>query len=423
MTSSSHPRRTRRWNQLASGAAVVAVGLALVVGPASSAGAKQAGLIWTVSWKAPVTSAGPNRFDEPATLVGTAAYTLGPITRVDYTLGAPQGLPAACGTFPAVGTATLNGGTFTIKPNLACNGTYAVTAIAQSGTGMLAAHSPKLQAPVSLADPGVPVSGLNGVVQGSTRAVTLSWTTDPDPDVVGYRVRRNGVAVGDVAPDVRIHTDVAPSDGTFTYDVVTLRWGAGGPTSTPIASPPTPPLVARVVPDAPPATIGSGSGGSGSGGSGSSGSGSSSGSSGSSSGSAGSKGSSTSSHHGTPPKAGRATAHLPNGGSATAGVPSRKGYRSGGTVDPNVPTTTLDDGFQARLPYEAGTSRSKVELADPSRTEAVSRTVSVPKHSKPGLLVPIAIVLVLLAGAMQVRALLGRAGAAGVGVDGDPLAP
>ena len=387
--------RAERAVRLTGGLAAVAACLAVAGSPASSAPAKRAGVIWNVTWKAPVTTAGPNRFDHPAVLAGTASYSLGPISRVDYTVAAPSGLPESCGTFPRTGSASLEGGAFTVEPDLACNGTYAISVVAQSGSGLLAAKSTALKAPMTLADPGVAPSGFGGVAQGSMRSVTLSWSTDPDPDVVGYRLRRDGEAVADMPANVRIHTDLVPASGSYSYDLQTLRWGGGGPGSVAIASAPTSPLVAQVVPDAPATPIAPTGGGPGP---------------------AGSPGEAPggTSHAGAspagPPSAGRATASLPGAGTASAKVGDRSGYRSGGSIAPSVPGATADGGFLDKLPYAPGTSRQKVELSSPARTQTVSRSVSVPGRRGPGLLVPAAVVLVLVASSLQVRSLLGRAG-------------
>lgn len=389
--------RVERTVRLVAGLAAVAACLGVAGSPASSAPAER-GVVWNVAWKAPVTTAGPNRFDQPAVLAGTASYALGPISRVDYTVAAPSGFPESCGTFPRTGSASLHDGSFTVKPALACNGTYAISVVAQSGSGLLAAKSSALKAPATLADPGPAPSGFGGVAQGSMRSVTLSWSTDPDPDVVGYRLRRDGIAVADMPANVRIHTDLVPSSGSYTYDLQTLRWGGDGPGSAAIASAPTEPLVAQVVPDAPATPIAPTGGGPGS--------------TGATGGAAGG-----SSHAGTgagsaePPSAGKATASLPAAGTASAKVGDRSRYRSGGSISPSAPDATADSGFLDRLPYAPGTSRQKVELSSPARTQTVSRSVSVPGHRGPGLLVPIAVVLVLVASSLQVRSLLGRAGA------------
>ena len=391
------PRSSAR-RVLAAAASLAALASLALVSATSAQAADKAGLLWTVKWSAPTTTAGPNPFVRPVELVGTAKYTLGKVGQVAYTITTSSSLPSACGSFPLTGNASQSGSAFTIKPKLACNGTYSVSAVVQSGTGVLAAHAPALIAPFTLADPGTPPGGLDGVAQGSTRTVTLSWAADPDPDVVGYRVRREGVAVGDTPVGVRIHSDVAPGNGTFTYDVESLRWGAGGPGSKSLASSPSAPLTATITPDEPPTPVSSGSGSTG-GGSASSGGSSQHGGSGS--------------HPGAtvPPASQASAAHLPSAGKANASLPDRSDYRSGGSISSSTPTTTLDDGYAEHLPYKAGSARESVDLASPDRTRSVSRTVAVPGRKGVGFLVPIAIVVVLLAAALQVRSLVGRASA------------
>jgi hypothetical protein len=378
----SRPRRRLRAAPALAAAALVGAA-ALAVG-ASPATADPVG--WTMSWSAPVTTAGPNRFAAPAELTGTAKFALGSTNRVSYQVTPPDGLPAACGTFPKDANAVLRGTAFTIEPALRCNGTYVVVATGHSGSGVLASKSSGLRAPVSLADPGAPPTGLRGAVDGAAGVVTISWNPVDDPDVVGYRVRRDGAPVFDAAKGATAHTDTAPGAGTYQYDVQTLRWGDGGPGSKPIASPGSTALTARVDPKAPPGPVGPAGGGSGSG-----------------------------------PAAGPA-ATIPKGPAASATIPRstarpKKTYRSGGSISTGTPTT-VDTGFDEDLPYQSREGAKQVELAGPDGTRTVSRTVSTPTKTSPGLLVPLAVVLVLVAASLQIRAFLRRTAPASISVDG-----
>jgi hypothetical protein len=67
-----------------------------------------------------------------------------------------------------------------------------------------------------------------------------------------------------------------------------------------------------------------------------------------------------------------------------------------------------DDTYAERLPYEGRDATEAVELADPDTTRTVARTVATPGRVRPGLLVPMAVVLVLVAASLQIRAFFRR---------------
>ena len=381
---------------LKAGLSIGALVLASGVG-APAASAAPSGLVWTLRWNAPTTEQGPNVATGAPSLSGTAAPALGRPDRVDATVSASNPLPAGCGSFPRAVPVELNGTAFVVRPDLACNGTYKVSVVAQVGVGMLASRSPSLQAPLTVIDAGGPVTGVTGAVSDG-RTVGLSWISDPDPDVVGYRVSRNGAGLADVPADFRTLTD-APGPGTFRYDVIALRWGGGGPGSDVVASPPSGPFVARVVSDLPPSpsgtfpapssglgTVAGGSPGSPTG-------------TGGSTGAAGPLGSAA----GPGGVFGRSTPALGGGGS--------KGRSSSGrsSSSGSVTGTTLDDGFAERLPYQAGSRSEPVVVPGRPATREISQSVRVPHGA--GLLVPLGVVAMLLGGSILLRRLVQRAGA------------
>jgi hypothetical protein len=196
--------------------------------------------------------------------------------------------------------------------------------------------------------------------------------------------------VFDAARGSTVHTDTAPGPGTYSYDVQTLHWGDGGPGSAPIASPGSTALTARVDPKAPPGPVGPTGGGTGTG-----------------IGSGGAK------PAGPLPAAPKASASVPRSKAS-----AKKVYRSGGSISPSTPTTA-DSGFDEKLPYSSRNGQKQVELTAPDGTRTVSRTVSTPTKTSPGVLVPLAVVLVLVAASLQIRAFLRRtAPAASIAVDG-----
>lgn len=382
---------------LKAGLSIVALVLASgVAAPAASAA--PSGLVWTVRWSAPITAQGPNVVMSASSLSGTAAPALGRPDRVDATVSASNPIPAGCGSFPRAVPVELNGTSFVVRPDLACNGGYTVSVVAQTGSGILASRSPSLQAPLTVIDAGGPVAGVTGAVTDG-RTVGLSWISDSDPDVVAYRVRRNGAALTDVPANRRTLTD-APGPGTFRYDVIALRWGGGGPGSDPVASPPSGPFVARVASDLPPSPsetfpapssgLGTVAGGPG--------------------GSAGTPGSSGTAA-GTGGAFGRSTPALGAGGSKGRSSTGRSssGVVRGSSSSGSSTGTTLDDGFAERLPYQAGSRTEPVVVPGRPATREISRNVRVP-HGV-GLLVPLGVFAMLLGGSILLRRLVQRAGA------------
>ncbi|QXC60105.1 hypothetical protein KSP35_17325 [Aquihabitans sp. G128] len=419
---SSHPTRRPLAKRLALvGAAAAALAApALAASPAGAAN----GLLWQVKWSAPITAAGPNAFSGPPELKGTAAPPVaGNPAKVTYSVALPAGYPAACTV--AGGTATLAGQAFSAKPDFPCNGTYVVSVVANQPASILKPNSDPLKAPVALADPGPGPAQANGGVVG--RVVTTSWASDRSPDVVGYRILRNGAPIKDVAQGTGAYVDTVPGPGDYSYAVQTLRWGAGGPGSAPIASPATGAGTATVRDDAPPSGTGGGTGtggggtGTGGGGTGTGGSGT----GGSGSGGTGTGGSGTGSSgagSGSVPAAGKANPKVPANGRSSGPSGSRSTYRSGGTISSgsgrsgggSSTETTEPDTFEEKLPYQPKDTGRTVELATPGTTRTVSRTVSTPHTTKPGLLVPIAVVLVLVAASVQIRSFLRRTAPAGI---------
>lgn len=415
--------RGRRRRRLV-GSATVALAVALAAPGAAPEPAGAAGLLWDVRFAAPLTAAGPNAVRAVPEVAGTARPPiLGNPTRVTYAVAVPAGFPAACAV-PS-GTATLAGPAFRFRPAMACNGTYTVSVVARAVS--IPPDSPRVAVPLALADPGPAPAGVSGSVAGSQ--VSLSWTPDADPDVVGYRIRRDGQPVTDLGAGASSFTGEAPV-GRSSFDVLVLRWGAGGPGSASLASPASAPFVAEVA--APPGgggtdggetPVGGGGGGSptdgagdptdpgGSGGSGGSGGATGSPGGGAATGgsgrfpSAGSGGSSWSGGSGGRSSSGSSTRYRPGGSAGTAGSSS---------------SAAEVDTYEERLPYEGKDTGRTVEVAGPDTTRTVRRTVVTPGTERPGLLVPIAVVLVLVAASLQIRAFLHRTAPATVRVGGPP---
>ncbi|MCU1498428.1 MAG: hypothetical protein JWM47_2381, partial [Acidimicrobiales bacterium] len=124
------------------------------------------------------------------------------------------------------------------------------------------------------------------------------------------------------------------------------------------------------------------------------------------------------------PPAGRAAPKIPKPGSTAGSTGSRSTYRSGGTIAPGSgadKTAVEPDTYDERLPYEPQATGRNVEVAGPDTARTVSRTVSTPRAAEPGLLVPLAVVSVLLAGSVQIRAFLRRTARPANAVAVEPL--
>jgi hypothetical protein len=149
---------------------------------------------------------------------------------------------------------------------LAANGSYTVRVSASANGG----GSDSATASVRVDNPASTPTGVATSASGGT--VTVSWNSNPEPDITGYRVERDGgggySSVGEVNGTV-FSEDVSP--GNYTYRVTALR---ASPSQGQRASAPSGGAAVAI---AAPASSGSGSGSTG-GGSGGHGNGSGSGS-------------------------------------------------------------------------------------------------------------------------------------------------
>ncbi|CAN5614487.1 hypothetical protein BH20ACT2_BH20ACT2_25720 [soil metagenome] len=246
---------------------------------------------------------------------------------------------------------------FDHAPTFECNGTYQVTAIARDGrSGDVEPISAEIgPRQFTVAAPPAPVIDL-AVVVNPDRTVTVTWAPGGDgPDYQGYEVvrSRGGDAAAASPSEATTFNDTqkAPPEGKLSYTVVALRSdGAGdvirseaavsGVDLSEVTDPTVPPG------DGPGSGAGSGRGGS--------------------SGSGGSGGSSSS-------------------GSASG--------RSG-------PPTTLDTGFDEEIDY----GDRELGAADAVLPDDLASTQRFNDGSEPrGLLVPVALALVLVLGAMHLR--------------------
>lgn len=230
-----------------------------------------------------------------------------------------------------------------------------------------------------VAVPPAEVEGLKASYDEGSKKVSLSWTANSEPDLIGYRVERNPpgpdgfMPVGGMVSDTSF-TDTLTVDEEHRYRVVAVRSGpdaslsriSGEPSSLVTTGPdrPEPTVPDTTIFRPPPLANSSGSGGGGRGGS------------------------------------------SGGGGSSRGDAPQiRRG-----------PVTTLDDGFSQNLPFDPSQTTTPlppttgtvspedaaVLAIDDDRTEEDDRRAT---------MVPIAGGLALMMGAVHLRLLSKRAGA------------
>ena len=245
--------------------------------------------------------------------------------------------------FPGNGTSSLS---FSFQvPELAYNGRYRAQSQAK-GTDALDTNGQETSGisvrDFSVAVPPVSPTGLRATSNTSKQQVSLTWNANPEPDMLGYELQRQGSSSSKwtvVAQNASTSAvDPVPSPGTWKYRLVAIR--AGASSSEGVASEPSASVSTTV--DAPPTTTTStitvtndgGSTGGASTGAGGSSSGSTSG------GGSGGSGSTTSSDKAT----------------ARAGRVDLSGYAA--LLDANrrqlrtTPTTEYDPGYSEMLPFQ-----------------------------------------------------------------------
>ncbi len=127
---------------------------------------------------------------------------------------------------------------FALDVAFPCNGDYELKTIVTYDKPIavgvsLATETYEATSRFGVAIPPNPVSGLKGSYDAAAKKVTLTWTKNPEPDVVGYRVERNPPgadgfgALGDLVSGTSV-TDTLATDEEHRYRVVAVRPGPGG---------------------------------------------------------------------------------------------------------------------------------------------------------------------------------------------------
>lgn len=235
------------------------------------------------------------------------------------------------------------------SPQLAYNGRYELRATATGShpappIGSAPAPPPPAQAVRSFflaAPPAVP-GDVTAAASGS-RGVTVRWTTNPEPDLVGYQIERAPArstsfrAVG-ISTASRFTDDTIDEAGRYIYRVIAVRQGAQdeGVASEPSAA-------SQAVAFAPPATTTTAPPSGGAGGDG---------------------GGSTAT---TAPTSG-SSAQPPVRRSGTVDLSGFRTLLEQNTTAPPVPRGETDPGFQQTLPFDPAAAEEE-EVGDEPRME------------------------------------------------------
>lgn len=391
-------------------AAAIAAAAVLPASPVAAAEGDQ--------WTAPLAAATTSDVVLAGRFVGPAPQwaVLDSVT-VTVRWAGGDALPDGCAvpaprTVPLSGTGTTR--TFTAPVSLPCNGDYAASAraVTRAGDCPDVADCPTLpDLPVAVAAPGPPPTALAADADDHEPApVALGWRppSDPPADSLGtYRIERSSdggpfTAVATTSPGATSweDEDAATTGGSFAYRVVALRSGPGG---QPVASSPSSPAVAHVVPppDPDPAPGPGGGDGGGDGGA------------------------------GTPPPGWGPGGTGGTGGTGGAGgAPTWSGgldlrppgVAFGGTTAPAggslplTPPTTADTGYGATLDYgdresaaAAGTITRVPEVAAPASRSTTGTERFTTETGTRRVLLPVAGAMALLVGAAQLLHLTRRA--------------
>lgn len=123
---------------------------------------------------------------------------------------------------------------FSFNPTLSYNGPYQafVTATGKDLSLDLRTDTAVTTRGFSLAVPPVAPTGVQAIVDPVSRATTVGWSANPEPDIIGYEVRRSpasaarAVVVGVTAETSLVDRGTVAEGGEFDYQVRAVRVGA-----------------------------------------------------------------------------------------------------------------------------------------------------------------------------------------------------
>ncbi len=385
-------------------AALVAAGIALA--PGVSAQEPPEPSVWTVTLDVDpdqVFSVAPEITGKvthpPGTGTGTVTLTLshsdpGPAPELLVRCPEPELLSTEIKAEPTAAEETA----FSFEPVVACNGPYTVLVSGQPEPEVGEPATDSVDVKLAVPAPAPPPPDFTEVDDG----VALTWDASRLPDLVGYRLQRDGAGGAEpkawtFGPTVTSFRDRA-APGDYTYRLQVLRWGAGGPGSlTVVASPPSAASPTVTVSPGPRPPAGT-----------------------------------------TPPTGDPSPSRNPGGLPSPSPSPSTSPSPGPGLVPsrPSPPArpapgpvtsltlpgrrfplpsplrrpgtaTTVDRGFQSTLPYDPEPGEEEAVEAEPlPKGRVVQRYDEAPR---PGLVVPMAIALLLFSMAAHIRYLIHQA--------------
>ncbi|MEO7836512.1 MAG: hypothetical protein ABIS21_02585 [Acidimicrobiales bacterium] len=212
----------------------------------------------------------PDDFSIVATVTHPDGNTTGPISLTIAPLGGQPPVsapPARAANGQASQTVS-----FDVK-EIGYNGEYEATVSAsasQPGLELLGGHGPlpgRATRGFVVAVPPVPPADVRTAIDPATRVVTLSWKPNPEKDLVGYLVQRNGDVPRPIGVTTFTDTTTANAGGEYVYRVQAVRNGRtaeSGLTSDPVtatATVPSPPGTDVTVPPGGAAAGGTGTAG------------------------------------------------------------------------------------------------------------------------------------------------------------------
>ncbi|GAC1318373.1 MAG: hypothetical protein NVSMB12_17160 [Acidimicrobiales bacterium] len=217
----------------------VAAGMVGVV--AFGAGPVAADTPATVSFTSPATDG--ITMTAPATLSGTVEQPQGVVDAIDVTVRWTDTVNRPPAPHPAqetnISPATKNAtASWSFTPAPAANGRYTVTVVATTHTGTSApAQATAARSFVLDVPPAIPAN-VAVTTDAAQRTAHLTWSANPEPDMVGYAVYRAGPGAADQAKPIAgvmvpktdfTDTSVASQPaGTYRYSVAAVRQSGDG---------------------------------------------------------------------------------------------------------------------------------------------------------------------------------------------------
>lgn len=168
--------------------------------------------------------------------VSFSAPSGGEITNAALSLHSVRGDSSDDRSFPDINQGSFSHTWSTFEPGmLDYNGEYRIRAEATATDGAIDANGPETTVRTRsfyLAVPPVAPADVEATFNDSKRTVAVSWTGNPEPDLLGYIVQRKPEggsfsSLAEIEPGTTTYTDeVEELEGDYAYRVVALREGA-----------------------------------------------------------------------------------------------------------------------------------------------------------------------------------------------------